>query len=116
MLAILMISLAPTVSQLIADLPLVEGGSACPMESMQRMDDRGDHRPTAPHSHATDVQGGLLCGYCGLLAHTPLLSHASLVLSFTVRFVQRATTIRYSIAHRALPRASAQPRAPPYFI
>lgn len=53
------------------------------------------------------------CGYCVMLAHTPLLSGAVVALLLAAPLPAVAPVARTSVAWRAQPLLSADPRGPP---
>jgi Protein of unknown function (DUF2946) len=110
LLAILMATLAPTVSQALSsherlDVALAERCSAA--------QDVTDIERSAPHPLALHWQA---CGYCGLLAHFPILPPADVV--FVTRAVfAHAVAVHASVGTRSIfPTTSAQPRAPPVVL
>jgi hypothetical protein len=111
LLAILMTSLAPTVSQALAahdrlGQALATYCTADPADSPAAQD--GKSKPLTAHWQA--------CAYCGLMAHVPTLPGSIAVFSTAISVV-RAPLLAI---HRAvLPRFSysaAQPRAPPVLV
>jgi len=109
LLAILMAMLAPTVSHALADHH--EAGrhpaSMCPEHSMSGNASGSEHTPypLAGHWQA--------CGYCNLLAHTPVMPSVQPAFAATVWAIQHRVATRFESVRRVEPLASAQPRAPP---
>jgi hypothetical protein len=108
--AMLLITFAPTVSQLLAAQQHA-GDLAADMCSAHASlaDASEDH-----HSHGSlDHVDGQACGYCHFFAHAPVLPSAS-ASSALVVYVQRAAVIAAApSAHVNAPFSNAQPRAPP---
>jgi hypothetical protein len=108
LLAILLSTLAPTVSQtLAAHHRLGDALSTyCTAEAAGATQDAGQHAP---------AQHGQACAYCGLLAHVPVLPGVSVLFAVSLA-VARATVapsrpeVRAPASH-----TTAQPRAPPAF-
>jgi len=109
LLAILMATLAPTVSQSLASSrdEAVLAASLCSAQSA--LDDAPD-RQDASHSFASHLQA---CGYCNLLAHMPALPAVQPAFSITVWVLQHRIAVRFESVQRILPFAAPQPRAPP---
>lgn len=113
LLAILMTSIAPTVSHALAShdrlgQALSTYCSADPAFSEAgNSDSRND---TSSHSSALHWQA---CGYCGLLAHFPVLTGSTVAFAAVVP-VTSAPLSMVRATVRALPLfIAAQPRAPP---
>ncbi|MFM0159461.1 DUF2946 domain-containing protein [Paraburkholderia sediminicola] len=108
LLAILMATLAPTVSQALSaqerlDAALVDHCSA---------------QADAPAGRATDTSHSLTlhweaCGYCGLLAHFPVVPPVPLAFATQAAFAHTAVVHASVSAPSVPPHLSAQPRAPP---
>ncbi|WP_408282016.1 DUF2946 domain-containing protein [Paraburkholderia sp. RL17-373-BIF-A] len=132
--AILMATLAPTISHTLAarsdesgmsaehcDMPsMASMGSMDSMDSMQ--DDTLDATSvtsSAPdpagdkHADHTAMSDGDLCGYCSLLAHMPAMPSVEALFVVTVRAVQHTVATRFESVRRVEPVTFAQPRAPP---
>jgi hypothetical protein len=109
LLAILMSTLAPTVSQALAahdrlGQALATYCSADPDNSQVEKTDKSSH-PAAWHWQA--------CAYCGMLAHVPVLPGTATVFVAELS-VARATVLATRAAvHVPLFYTAAQPRAPP---
>jgi hypothetical protein len=110
LLAILLSTLAPTVSQTLAAHQRLSVALAtyCTVDpaAASSSRDNGDHS-IAQHWQA--------CPYCSLLAHVPVLPGASVPFAVTLAVARTSGTpvrheIRVLVAHTA-----AQPRAPPAF-
>jgi hypothetical protein len=111
LLAILMSTLAPTVSQvLVSDHLLGDALTTYCSESSGADASMHDGKPA--HSDALHWQA---CAYCGLLAHVPTLpsvaiAFASLLLIVRAPLPDAPAGVPARFAHTA-----AQPRAPPVF-
>ena len=110
LLAILMATLAPTVSQTLAatraDHSMME--AHCSMPSMQH------HAGDDSQSHSgSGLSDGQACGYCGLLAHMPVIPAMPATFAVTVRAVQHTVATRFESVRLVEPLTAAQPRAPP---
>ncbi|CAE6751475.1 DUF2946 domain-containing protein [Paraburkholderia aspalathi] len=130
--AILMATLAPTISHSLAARNGGEagmGGEHCSMPSMASMPDTGamSSMPSMPsmHDQASDDSGskhaqhaamsdGDACGYCSLLAHMPAVPSVEALFFVTVRAVQHTVATRFERVRRVEPLTFAQPRAPPF--
>jgi hypothetical protein len=111
LLAILMATLAPTISHaLAADHP---GNGMqdehCSMPSMQGAS--ADKKPdTDKHTQMSD---GDDCPYCSLLAHMPAVPIVQALFATTVRLTQHQVATRFESVVRVEPHTFVQPRAPP---
>jgi len=109
LLAILMATLAPTISHTLTasrdDAAL--SGSLC---SAQSAPDDTSGSEDASHSLAAHWQA---CGYCSLLFHTPFISGAPATFAVAVQAVRQPVEIRFESVRRVEPLTPAQPRAPP---
>ena len=109
LLAILMVTLAPTVSHALAD----RQGAGLPLASICSADSTPGNTPgnedtshsLAAHWHA--------CGYCNLLAHMPVLPGVESIFAVAVWAIQHRVATQFESVRRVEPSASAQPRAPP---
>ncbi|WP_233849178.1 DUF2946 domain-containing protein [Paraburkholderia sp. HD33-4] len=139
LLAILLTTLAPTISQTLAAHYHADAmtGEHCRMASMDdmasmpgmRMQDdtpeatqaaanpRDDSDDTATQgSNAGDKhaqRSGDACGYCSLLAHLPVLPGVGMLFVAAVRARQHTAATRFESVRRVEPLTFAQPRAPP---
>ncbi|MGF6410404.1 DUF2946 domain-containing protein [Paraburkholderia sp. MM5482-R1] len=109
LLAILMATLAPTVSQALADrneagLPSASLCSAHSTPGNPPGNEDTSHS-LAAHWHA--------CGYCNLIAHMPVLPSVQPEFAVTVWAIQHRIATRFESIRRVEPLVSAQPRAPP---
>jgi len=110
LLAILMVTLAPTVSQVLAatrvladlDTALCSVHAALADEAPPSPD---DSRSLAGHWHA--------CGYCGLFAHAPALPITRVALAVAVAAAEERAAVRFETHRRPFILDAAQPRAPP---
>ena len=109
LLAILMATLAPTVSQaLAANLRVNTVSSAhCSMPSMR------DHEPDIKSGPQSMMSDGQTCCYCGLLAHMPVVPIVQAPFAITVRAAAYRVTARLESVRHIEPLTSSQPRAPP---
>ncbi|MBR7960945.1 DUF2946 domain-containing protein [Burkholderia latens] len=108
MLAILMTTLAPTISQALTtqgrvDALLAGYCTASPTDA----DHVGDASSKSLHAHLQ------ACGYCSLLAHTPALPAPELTFAANIHPLQHREATRFESLRRTLPLTAAQPRAPP---
>nr|WP_275692880.1 DUF2946 domain-containing protein [Burkholderia sp. Ax-1719] len=113
-LAILMTTLAPVISHLLA----VQAGSPaqplmmsahCDMPSMRHL-----HSVDGSPSHAQTPNADLQdCGYCNLLAHLPVMPGVPLPLALATRLVHARITARFERLARVEPLTFALARAPP---
>jgi hypothetical protein len=129
--AILMATLAPTISHTLAARSDESAMSAehCDMPSMASMgsmDSMQDDTPDATsvtssapdpagdkHTDHTAMSDGDACGYCSLLAHMPAVPSVEALFVVTVRAVQHTVATRFESVRRVEPLTFAQPRAPP---
>ncbi|WP_408266127.1 DUF2946 domain-containing protein [Paraburkholderia sediminicola] len=127
--AILMATLAPTISHSLAahnggDAGM--GGEHCSMPSMASMPDMGgmssmpsmqvqaSDDPGSKHAQHAATSDGDACGYCSLLAHMPAVPSVEALFFVTVRAVQHTVATRFERVRRVEPLTFAQPRAPPF--
>jgi hypothetical protein len=143
LLAILMATLAPTISQTLAarDNDDAMSGEHCAMDSMDSMDSMAsmpqmNSMPAmssmhdeasaeaasappnaspndAPTKH-TQLTDGDACGYCSLLAHLPVVPGVETLFVVAVRAGQHIIATRFDSVRRVEPLTFAQPRAPPF--
>ncbi|WP_408249788.1 DUF2946 domain-containing protein [Paraburkholderia phytofirmans] len=129
--AILMATLAPTISHTLAaradesamsdehcDMPSMASMGA--MDSMQTdMPDASSVTSSVPdqaadkHTGHTAMSDGDACGYCSLLAHMPAVPSVEALFVVTVRALQHTVATRFESVRRVEPLTFAQPRAPP---
>ncbi|MBC8749462.1 hypothetical protein OKW43_004675 [Paraburkholderia sp. WC7.3g] len=133
LLAILMTTLAPTVSQTLAahyhaGAMMDEHCRTASMPGMQMQDDAPEPTqvvatPDGPDdagtgaSHAGEKHAqmsGDACGYCSLLAHLPVMPSVGMLFVAAIRARQHAAATRFDSVHRVEPLSFAQPRAPPF--
>ena len=107
LLAILMATLAPTVSQALSAHDRLDAALAEHCSAVQGVADagQGDSHPLAFHWQA--------CGYCGLLAHVPVVPPAAFVCAAQAVFSHPAIVHASPSTLSRPPVTSAQPRAPP---
>lgn len=133
LLAILMATLAPTISHSLA----ARSGSSesemqgvrCPMASapamesmdfmasmsaMPAMQHDASNPATGKHAPHTVMSDGDACGYCSLLAHMPVVPSVEALFAVTVRALQHTVATRFESVERVEPLTFAQPRAPPF--
>ncbi|MGF6777347.1 DUF2946 domain-containing protein [Paraburkholderia sp. GAS334] len=110
LLAILMVTLAPTISQAIAAEERVDAllSLNCSAQPEATTHDAGD--TSSSHTTMSHLQA---CGYCNLFAHAPVLPTALTTFEARVWIIQHRATTRFESLRRVLPLTSAQPRAPP---
>jgi hypothetical protein len=109
LIAILMATLAPTISQALAAdrVENVMAAALCSVSSMQddTPDNKSDRHALMSHLDA--------CGYCSLLAHLPVAPSVQVSFVITARAIQHRIATRFQSLRRVEPLTSAQPRAPP---
>ncbi len=113
-LAILMTTLAPVISHLLAAQTVQSTLSAqplmmsahCDMPSMRHMSGAKDHTQTAN----ADLQD---CGYCNLLAHLPAMPGVPVTQALATRLVHERVAARFERLARVEPLTFALARAPP---
>lgn len=109
LLAILMSTLAPTVSQALASRDRVDLALAAYCTAQPASADTSDGQ--SPDSHA--LLHWQACAYCGLLAHVPVLPGVPATFAPTLT-ATRAPVFAQREEVRAAPLfTAAQPRAPP---
>jgi hypothetical protein len=117
LLAILMSTLAPTVSQALAAHDrlgdaLATYCSADPTNSPVAHDVAPDSKssPSSPSYHWQ------ACAYCGLLAHVPVLPGTSTVFAAELSVVRATVVVTRDAVHIPPFYSAAQPRAPPVLL
>ncbi|MDE1179915.1 DUF2946 domain-containing protein [Paraburkholderia sp.] len=126
LLAILMATLAPTVSQALAashrdDMAtaamIASMGPHCPMSSMESEPPQHvvshESADNAPSHSGKSMSDGQACGYCNLLAHMPVVTGVPVTFAVTARAIQHPVATRFESVRLVEPLTSAQPRAPP---
>ena len=111
LLAILMATLAPTVSQALSAHERLDTALAalCSAQSEASTAATGGESDT---SHAPTLHWKA-CGYCGLLAHCPVVPPVPLAFATHAAFAH-AAVVHASVTVPSIPPVlSAQPRAPP---
>jgi DUF2946 family protein len=103
--AILMATLAPTISQTLAASRHLD--ALC---SAQALPDDG--AGSFPGSH-TQMSHGDACAYCSLLAHVPVVPSVQIPFSVTIWLIEHRRAVRFDTVRRVEPLTSSQPRAPP---
>ncbi|MFP3614726.1 DUF2946 domain-containing protein [Paraburkholderia sp. SIMBA_050] len=109
LLAILMATFAPTVSQTLAASRDGRALSTTLCSAQSSPDDAPDSHG-ASHSLASHLQA---CGYCNLLAHMPALPGVPVAFAVVVWAILHPISTRFESIRRVLPFVAAQPRAPP---
>ncbi|MFM0228858.1 DUF2946 domain-containing protein [Paraburkholderia sediminicola] len=109
LLAILMATLAPTVSHVLAGHERVDGLLATYCSANATPDD-GATNQAPDHQAAFHWQA---CAYCGLLAHMPVLPSGKSNLVPVASATHEAEAIRLPQVRGVFPFTAAQPRAPP---
>lgn len=109
LLAILMSTLAPTVSQALAahdrlGQALATYCSADPDNSQVEKADKSSHAP---------VWHWQACAYCGMLAHAPVLPGTATVFAAELSVARAPVLVTRDAIHIPLVYTAAQPRAPP---
>ncbi|MFM0502151.1 DUF2946 domain-containing protein [Paraburkholderia caffeinilytica] len=130
--AILMATLAPTISHSLAarngfetgmkgehcSMPsmasMPEMGGMSSMSSMPSMQGQASHDPGSKQTQHAAMSDGDACGYCSLLAHMPAVPSVEALFFVTVRAVQHTVATRFERVRRVEPLTFAQPRAPPF--
>lgn len=133
--AILMATLAPTISHTLAargnesalstghcDMPsMASTGSMDSMDTMpDDMPDAASVTSNAPdqagdkHTQHSAMSDGDACGYCSLLAHMPAVPSVEALFVVAVRALQHTVATRFGSVRRVEPLTFAQPRAPPF--
>lgn len=110
LLAILMATLAPAISQALAASREAPHHAMvnCPMQAAP--DGAAGHGKDGSHPLAGHWQA---CGYCSLLADMPVLPGVQPDFAVTVDAIQHRVATRFERVRRVEPRTSTQPRAPP---
>jgi hypothetical protein len=103
--AILIATLAPTVSEVLA-----ASHAASPADAVQRLAHDDACRTADDAFHDTHEQA---CDYCGLLAHAPPLPFAERAASLAASAIEHRAAVRFETLRRPFIRHLAQPRAPP---
>lgn len=136
--AILMATLAPTISHTLA-ARADEGAMSdehCDMPSMASVGSMDAMRKDMPdalsavsgtsgqaagkdtghtgHTGHTAMSDGDACGYCSLLAHMPAVPSVEALFVVAVRALQHTVATRFESVRRVEPLTFAQPRAPPF--
>ena len=119
LLAILMTTLAPTVSQAIA----ARDGSLNALNALNPLDTLCTSQPTSaadPHDGQADAHSLAAhlhaCGYCSLLTHLPVLPGAFTTFTLSTGSVAPPRAIRFESVELITPFKAAQPRAPPRYL
>ncbi|MEM5434466.1 DUF2946 domain-containing protein [Paraburkholderia diazotrophica] len=114
LLAILMATLAPTVSQAIAaSRGAYDPATALCSSHTAALADTHEDDPTDTHTLASHWHA---CGYCSLLAHFPVLPASPSTFALTVTAITQQAAARFDSVALAAPYQAAQPRAPPVHL
>lgn len=108
LLAILMTALAPTISQELARQHRLESLLATYCSVHTEAD--GQRSSPAHDTHADHSA----CGYCSLVAHTPVLVPTEASFADIVWGIQHRQATRFESQQRPLVLTVARPRAPPF--
>ncbi|POR50651.1 Protein of unknown function (DUF2946) [Paraburkholderia eburnea] len=110
-LAILMTTLAPMISHLLAAQPSMMSAH-CDMPSMRHT--QGISGNSGTHNHAQAPNADLQdCGYCNLLAHLPAMPGVPVPLALAMRLEHARVAVRFERLARVEPLTFALARAPP---
>jgi hypothetical protein len=109
LLAILLVTLAPVVSQ-----TLVQSGHGALSNSLcSAQSSAGD---ATDHHHPSGnlaQHGGQACGYCHFFTHAPALPSVVAVFALVIWAIQQRIATRFQSVRRFFALNTAQPRAPP---
>ncbi|CAB3780201.1 hypothetical protein LMG28614_01014 [Paraburkholderia ultramafica] len=110
--AILMATLAPTISHTLAARANDDAmsGEHCSITSMNGI---SLMRDDAASKHA-QMAGGDACRYCSLLAYLPAVPSVEALFVVAVRARQHTVATRFESVRRVEPLTFARPRAPPF--
>ncbi|RKP47534.1 DUF2946 domain-containing protein [Trinickia fusca] len=111
LLAILMATLAPTISQAMAARTRVDALAATYCSAQQSGTADGTGNRSSTDGALAHLQA---CGYCHLFAHAPVLPTPELSFDAVVWVIQARVTARYESLRRVAPLTAARPRAPPF--
>ncbi len=111
LLAILMATLAPTISQAMAADGRVDVLLASYCSAQAGVDNTASDKPSS-HTTMSHLQA---CGYCNFFAHAPVLPTAQATFAGTVWAIQHRARTRFESLRLVFPLTAAQPRAPPFF-
>lgn len=114
LLAILMTSIAPTISHALASHDRLGQALSTYCSADPAFSEAGDNK--AGNSDSSSHSGALhsqACAYCGLLAHFPILTGSTVAFAAAVSVTSASLPVVHA-AVRAVPLfIAAQPRAPP---
>ncbi len=111
-LAILLLSIVPTISQLVS-------GHAPHVHASMTAAAHAHHASHASHAPATgdpDDDCWRKCGYCDFLAHAPALATIAFVPAFAGAVAPAPVDQRRAEPRHAKPARAAQPRGPPALL
>jgi hypothetical protein len=111
LLAILMTSLAPTISQALAAQNRVDALLSIYCTAQPAAASDTGESDKASHDALAHLQA---CGYCSLLTHTPALPTPEASFAATVQAIHQRAETRFESLRRVMPLTAAQPRAPPF--
>lgn len=106
--AILVATLAPTVSEVLAASRAATVADAALCAAHDTSDDTSHDADAAPHD-----MHGKACDYCGLLAHAPPLPAAKAACALAAAATEHRAAVRFETLRLPFVFRSAQPRAPP---
>lgn len=95
---------APTVSRFLPDWVAPDMGAWCTGHGLS------DEHPSTPDHPALHTDA---CGYCALLANTPLLTGGTIAMPAGIDLPTSAPADTVPVRWHALPLLSAHPRGPP---
>jgi Protein of unknown function (DUF2946) len=110
LLAILMTTLAPTISQAVAADGRVDALLRSHCSAHEGADSTASDEPSS-HTTLSHLQA---CGYCNLFGNAPVLPTAQTGFQITVWVIQHRATARFESLRRVLALTAARPRAPPF--
>jgi hypothetical protein len=111
LLAILMTTLAPTVSQALSAHDRLDAALSDLCSAQAAPSANGE--AGASHSQTLHWEA---CGYCGLLAHVPVVPPVPVAFATQAAFAHTAVVHASVIGPSVTPVFSAQPRAPPVAV
>jgi len=106
-----MVTLAPTVSQVLASHHRLGDGLATYCSADGEITSAA-HEGNASHSAKAHWQA---CPYCGLIAHVPVLPTTPLVFGVPLRADPMTVAVASAVVRAVLVHTMAQSRAPPVF-
>ncbi|ULU23876.1 DUF2946 domain-containing protein [Dyella terrae] len=107
---------APTVSRVLPALVSVDAGAWCANHGDDHADMAGMPMPGMPDMPSDPSLHMDQCGYCAMLAHTPLLSGGVVALLLAAPLPAVTPDMRAMAPWHAQPLLSANPRGPPFVL